>query len=126
MTERNYSAKVADSSRELTAKERVLYKDTSDCILLNDAVKDEALIINPSFWVKVQVHNENSENVDYAVFVIVDKDGTKYRTGSENFMNTFMDILEDMEEVDEDYSIKVYQLPSKNRSGQSFLTCSLV
>lgn len=126
MSERTYSAAVKESSRELTAKERVMLKDTSDCIMLNDLASKEAVIIDPAFWAVVSVHNEKSENKDYVVYVIVDKDGTKYKTSSENFMNSFRDILDDMYGEDEPYSIKCYTLPSKNRAGQSFLTCSLI
>ena len=121
MSERTYSAVVKDSSRELTAKEKVMMKDTSDCVMLNDEAEKGALLIDP-----VAVHNEKSENKDYDVYIIVDKNGTKYKTSSENFMNSFEDIMADMSDSTEPFQIKVYVLPSKNRSGQTFLTCSLI
>lgn len=126
MSERTYSAVVKDSSRELTAKEKVMMKDTSDCVMLNDEAEKGALLIDPEFWCTVAVHNENSDNKDYDVYIIVDKNGTKYKTSSENFMNSFEDIMADMSDSTEPFQIKVYVLPSKNRSGQTFLTCSLV
>ena len=126
MSERTYSAVVKDSSRELSAKERVMMKDTSDCVMLNDEAEKGALLIDPEFWCTVVVHNETSDNKDYDVYIIVDKNGTKYKTSSENFMNSFEDIMADMSDSTEPFQIKVYVLPSKNRSGQTFLTCSLV
>ena len=126
MSERTYSAVVKDSSRELTAKEKVMMKDTSDCVMLNDEAEKGALLIDPEFWCTVAVHNEKSENKDYDVYIIVDKNGTKYKTSSGNFMNSFEDIMADMSDSTEPFQIKVYVLPSKNRSGQTFLTCSLV
>lgn len=126
MSERTYSAVVKDSSRELTAKEKVMMKDTSDCVMLNDEAEKGVLLIDPEFWCTVAVHNEKSENKDYDVYIIVDKNGTKYRTSSENFMNSFEDIMADMSDSTEPFQIKVYVLPSKNRSGQTFLTCSLI
>lgn len=126
MSERTYSAVVKESSRELSAKERVMMKDTSDCVMLNDEAEKGALLIDPEFWCTVAVHNEKSDNKDYDVYIIVDKNGTKYKTSSENFMNSFEDIMADMSDSTEPFQIKVYVLPSKNRSGQTFLTCSLV
>lgn len=126
MSERTYSAVVKESSRELSAKERVMMKDTSDCVMLNDEAEKGALLIDPEFWCTVAVHNEKSDNKDYDVYIIVDKNGTKYKTSSENFMNSFEDIMADMLDSTEPFQIKVYVLPSKNRSGQTFLTCSLV
>lgn len=126
MSERTYSAVVKESSRDLTAKERVMMKDTSDCVMLNDEAEKGALLIDPDFWCTVAVHNEKSDNKDYEVYIIVDKNGTKYKTSSENFMNSFEDIMADMTGSTEPFQIKVYVLPSKNRSGQTFLTCSLV
>lgn len=126
MSERTYSAIVKESSRELTAKEKVMMKDTSDCVMLNDEAEKGALLIDPEFWCTVAVHNEKSDNKDYDVYIIVDKNGTKYKTSSENFMNSFEDIMADMTGSTEPFQIKVYVLPSKNRSGQTFLTCSLV
>ena len=126
MSKANYSAKVTDSSRELTGKEKVMLKDTSNAISLNEAVKDGALIINPLLWAEVSVHNETADNVDYDVFIVVDKDGTKYKTSSTSFVSTFKDILEDMDGTDEEYSIKVYTKPSKNSAYQGFITCSVI
>ena len=124
--ERNYTAKVVSSSRELTAKERIMLKDTSDAIKLDVATSEQAIIIYPILWATIEIHNEKSEDKDYTQFVIVDKDGTKYVTGSISFYNAFSDIAEDMEDETEEWGIKAYKLPSKNFAGRDFITCSII
>ena len=59
---------------------------------------------------------------------IVSDAGMRYVTGSDSFWSSFIDIWDDMKEGEdpEDFSIRVYKRPSKNYSGKSFLTCSLV
>lgn len=127
-----YSVKIADASKELTKKERVMLKDTGDALKLDDAIQGEPIIINPDYWVKLMVHNEKSDNVDYQVYLIVDKNGTKYVTGSEAFWTTFSDIWDEMTDEmtgdgnDEEWQLKCYKLDSKNYKGKQFLTCSVI
>ena len=123
-----YSVKIEDSSKELTKKERVMFKDTSDAKKLDEIITTDALIIDPDFWVMLMVHNEKSDNVDYPVYIIVDKNGEKYITGSEAFWTTFSDIYDEMT-ADGDYEpwqLKCYKLDSKNYKGKQFLTCSVI
>lgn len=127
-----YSVKIVDASKELTKKERVMLKDTSDALKLDDVIHGEPIIINPDYWVKLMVHNEKSDNVDYSVYLIVDKNGTKYVTGSESFWTTFSDIWDEMTDEmtgdgnDEEWQLKCYKLDSKNYKGKQFLTCSVI
>lgn len=127
-----YSVKIADASKELTKKERVMLKDTGDALKLDDVIQGEPIIINPDYWVKLMVHNEKSDNVDYPVYLIVDKNGTKYVTGSEAFWTTFSDIWDEMTDEmtgdgnDEEWQLKCYKLDSKNYKGKQFLTCSVI
>lgn len=121
-----YSVKIAETSKELTAKERIQIKDTADAIKLDEATQNGAIIINPLMYAILDVHNEKSDNVDYKNYVIVDKDGTKYVTGSESFFSTFMSIYDEMYGEEEDWGIKCTRLPSKNYKGKEFLTCSVV
>ena len=123
-----YSVKIEDSSKELPKKERVMFKDTSDAKKLDEIITTDALIIDPDFWVMLMVHNEKSDNVDYPVYIIVDKNGEKYITGSEAFWTTFSDIYDEMT-ADGDYEpwqLKCYKLDSKNYKGKQFLTCSVI
>lgn len=123
-----YSVKIEDSSKELTKKERVMFKDTSDAKKLDEIITTDAIIIDPDFWVMLMVHNEKSDNVDYPVYIIVDKNGEKYITGSEAFWTTFSDIYDEMtaDGDDEPWQLKCYKLDSKNYKGKQFLTCSVI
>lgn len=123
---RNYSANVVESSRELTAKERISLKDTSDAVKLDVATADTALLIYPELWAQIEVHNEKSENKDYSQYVVIDKDGTKYVTGSLSFWTAFTDIADEMSGEGEKWGVRVYKLPSKNFTGRDFITCSIV
>lgn len=126
---RGYSVKVTDASRELTAKERIILKDTTDAVRLDTATQEGAVLIEVALWAELDIHNEHSDDVDYKNYLIVDKDGQKYITGSESFWATFRDIYDDASELDEQgekWALKVYRQPSKNRPGKDFITCSLV
>lgn len=122
----DYNVKIAESSRELTAREKVKLKDTTECIKLENETETGDVVIAVGGYAVLEIHNERSENKDYRVYVIFDKSGNKYITGSQSFFDSFSDIYEDMEEYEEEYEIKVYRRESKNRQGKHFLTCSLV
>lgn len=127
-----YSVKIENASKELTKKERVMLKDTGDALKLDELIQGEPIIVNPDYWVMLMVHNEKSDNVDYPVYLIVDKNGTKYMTGSESFWTTFSDIWDEMTDEmtgdgnDEEWQLKCYKLDSKNYKGKQFLTCSVI
>lgn len=121
-----YSVTIAESSKELNAKEKIRLKDTSDAVKLDEATKDGAITVTPVAYVILNIHNEKSDNVDYNNYLIEDEDGTKYVTGSESFWNSFMDIYNEMKNETEPWQIKAYRLPSKNYKGKEFLTCSII
>lgn len=120
-----YSVSIKESSRELTAKQRVALKDTTSAIKLDDATQVEPVIINVDMYAILAIHNEKSENPDYDNYIVVDKNGTKYVTGSASFWSSFMDIFTEMEGEDEAWTLKVYRVPSKNYKGKDFITCSI-
>lgn len=123
-----YKAVVARASKELSAKEKIMLKDMSDAVKLDDAVKEQAIVIKPDFYAIINVHNEKSDTKDYTKIVIVDGDsGIKYTTGSMPFITTFEDIMQEMEDAGEtDFSLKVYAKESKNYKGKYFITCSII
>lgn len=122
-----YKAEISESSKEFTAKERIMMKDFSDAEQFDDIISDTPLIINPVSWAEISVHNENSKNdKDYTKYVIIDTDGRKYITGSDSFWDAFMDIWDDMSGESEEWAIKVYKKKSNNYAGKFFLTCSIV
>lgn len=130
-----YKAVVKESVKGLTAREKIAIKTLNDVTELNDLVTPEqAIMINIDNVVTVQVHNEKSDNQDYNKYVYIDKDGTKYVSGSEPLYTTVKDILSDIEdaiadgEMDEteDITIKVMKKESANYKGQTFLTAELI
>ena len=121
-----YSVEIKESCSELTAKQRITLKDTSNAIKLDTACDENAVIIEPVFYAVLAIHNEKSDNVDYETYVIIDKNGDKYVTGSASFWSSFMGIYNEMQGEDEDWLIKCYKLDSKNYKGKKFLTCSII
>lgn len=122
----DYSVLVSETSKELTAKERIQIKDTTDAIRLDEATKENAVMIDVDFYAVLNIHNEKSDDKDYTTYVIVDKDGQRYTTGSPSFWSSFMNIYTEMKDESEPWSIKAYRMPSKNRAGKDFITCSLI
>ena len=129
--EANYSATITEASKELTAKERVMYKDLANAININDFVTSsleagQKAIIKVHDYAVISVHNEASEDVDYNNYLLIDEEGNKYYTGSTSFWNKFKDIFNEMANSDEEWAIEVTTVPSKKYAGKSALTCSLV
>lgn len=127
----DYSVKITNNSRELTAREQISFKDYSNAIALDTELNDDnaSIVITPTAYVELSVHNEHSKNdKDYKKYLIIDNAGNKYVTGSESFFTSFKNIFETMAEVapNEEYSIQVYKKPSKNYQGKHFLTCSIL
>ena len=121
-----YEVKIADCSRQLTGKEKVALKDTTDAQKLDSLIQaGEEVIIDPDYTAVLEIHNEHAENKDYKVFVLVSKDGQKYITSSESFISSFENIQKEMEGEDEEWAIKVYKIESKNFKGRYFITCSI-
>ena len=121
-----YSVKIVNASKELSARDRVAVKDTTNAIALDDATKETPLVIGIDYYVELAVHNEKSEDKDYKKYVVVDKSGNKFVTGSESFFNAMLEIMDEMSGSGEDFEIQVYRMPSKNYKGKEFLTCSIV
>lgn len=124
-----YTVKIEEVSRELSAKERIMFKDTTNAIKLDELTQESAekVIVSPAIYGVLAIHNEKSEqNKDYKNFIIIDKDGTKYVTSSESFWNSFKDIADEMGGETEEWSIEVYRVPSKNFKGKEFLNCSIM
>lgn len=124
-----YSVKIKESSRELSPKEKIKYKDTSDCHKLDDIITEgNPLAIEPIGYVVLAVHNEKSDNTDYEQFLIFTADNSKYVTGSQAFWDSFKDIWDEMGgiEGDEPWMINIYKKPSNNFKGKFFLTCSII
>ena len=126
MTE-TYLVTIDETSLEnLSNRDRVMLKDTSDAIALDEALTDEnaTLEIAVKDYAVLNVHNEAADDKDYAKYIIVSETGEKYTTGSNTFFRSFKDIYTEMQ--GEAFSIKVYKKPSTNYKGKFFLSCSIV
>lgn len=123
-----YNSKITYSSKELSAKEKVMLKDTSACASIDELTTESPIEIDYDFHVIVEIHNERSDNKDYRKVVIVDKSGNRFVTGSDSFITALSDIVTEMVDAGEsdNIQIKVYRKESKNYKGKSFITCSLI
>lgn len=125
----NYTASITESSKELSVREKIKLKDLTSAIAIDKVVEPEKpLVIAPDFYARISIHNEKlpENEQDYATMVIVDKSGTKYYTGSDSAISSFVDIFDEMSETNEPFEIEFYKRESKNYSGKHFITCSLV
>ena len=120
-----YKVEIKEVSAQLTAKQRIALKDTTNAIKLDLETQKAPVIINPDFYAVLAIHNEKSDNPDYENYIVVDKSGDKYVTGSQSFWSSFMEIADEMAGEDEEWSIKVYRVESKNYKGKEFITCSI-
>ena len=125
----DYEATIKYTSRELSVREKIKIKDTTGSTTLDKATEEGAVVIAPDYWASISIHNEKSkrDDKDYDNYVIVDRNGSIYSTGSESFWNSFINIADEMIAAGEnEFEIKVYRMPSKNFAGKDYITCSLV
>ena len=122
---KDYEVKIAASSHDLSARERLAYKDTSNAIHLDEATTKGRIVITPVAYAVLDIHNEKGDDKDYQNYVIVDSEGEKYVTGSASFWKAFEDIWDEMSSEEEEYQIEIYRLDSKNYKGKQFITCSI-
>lgn len=121
-----YEAKVSEASRELTAREKIRFKDITATVSIDLATSNEPLIIEPIGFAVIDVHNEKSENPDYKKYVVEAADGELYSTGSESFWKSFMDIYNEMAGEDEKWQLKIFRKDSNNYKGKQFITCTIL
>lgn len=123
-----FTATIKEASKDLTARERIAIKDTGACISLDEITTTEGHItIDYAYHVVLAIHNERSDNKDYEKIITVDKDGSRYITGSNSYYEALTDIVTEMSEAGEGDNIvlDVYRMESKNYKGKSFITVSL-
>ena len=134
---KGFSAKIVNCSKEhLTRKEMLMYSDTTGTALIDDMIDgDNGFIIKPDFWAEIEVNNENAkegQSKNYINFIVHDANtNTMYRTGSQSFIDAFLNIWEIMvtdcpEDEKEDFEIKIFAMKSKNYNGKDFYTCAVI
>lgn len=124
---KSFEVKIIETSMELTHKEKVMLKDTSRAIKLDEVCDDGNKIqIKPTGYARLSVHNEKADNPDYEQTLVIDESGEKYITGSASFWRSFNEIWEEMvsdADDSEEWSLIIYKKDSKNYKGKQFLTC---
>ena len=124
-----YEVAIKESSKELTAKEKIRIKDLSNSTNLDALTQEQdSVIIDYDYHVILSIHNEKSKDrPDYENVVVVDKGGNKFNTGSNSFITALEEIIAEMAEAGEtEIQIEVYRKPSKNYKGKDFITCSII
>ena len=124
----DYNAKIRYSSKELSAKERIILKDTGNATKLDTLLEDGPIEISVDYYAIVDIHNEKAkQDKDYSQIVIVDKAGTKFTSGSNSLIEAISDMSDELyDEGIEEFTISIFRKPSKNYTGKYFITCSLV
>lgn len=124
-----YNVIIKESSKDLSVKERISIKDTSNCESIDTLTNAQGkLIIDYAYHVVLGIHNEKSDNPDYIKVIVVDKSGAKYMTGSAAFLSSLTEIVEEMTAAGEadDIKLECYRKESKNYKGKTFITVSLI
>lgn len=125
-----FTSKIVESNRNLTKKEQVKMKALDDCIRIDSVVTghEDSLLIDVDYYAIVEVHNENckkDKDKDYTKLIIVDKNGSKYVTGSAPFMSSFKEIMQEMSGSDEEWQLKAFRRPSVNYPDRDFFSCTI-
>ena len=94
--EKEYSVTIREASRDLTAKEKIAFRDFGNAIKLDENLtEDDSMMISPKDYVILDVHNEKAKgNKDYTKYIIIDNGGNKFVTGSESFFTRFIEIFD--------------------------------
>ena len=121
-----YEVKIRETSVELTNRERIRIKDLQNAHKLDELVTPESSFsFDFGGYAVLDIHNDNSkDNTEYTNYVVFDRDGNKYYTGSQTFWNSMTAIIAEME--GEDFSVEVTKHESKNYKGKFFLTASIL
>ena len=125
----DYNSKVVFSYKEISARQKLSYKDFEAAEKLNALVTaDTKFPMTITNVLEIEVHNEHSkQNKDYSVYLFVTPD-TVYRSGSETLFNSVCDGLSDLDEIGENtekVDFVVYRVKSNNYDGD-FLKAKLV
>ena len=127
----SYSAKIIESSKELSLVEKIRGKDLSVCKSLDEVVGEfeqagEKFHIDFAYYMIIHIVNDKSEDKEYDNYVIVDRTGESYRTGSNSFWESFKDIYNEVRDAgEENFTIECYRKPSKNYANKYFLSCTI-
>lgn len=112
---------------ELPVKDEIRVKDFTSFSQVEELVKS-GKEFRPEWLVTLDVHNEKSENTDYAVYVFRADDGSMYYTSSESLVESLVDIIvlkDRLIDSGEPWAVVINEFKSKNNTG-SFYKAVLV
>ena len=122
-----YRVEIVQTSKELSLKQKVALKNTNAFLRIDKLLNtEERILINPDFWAELHIYNDRSADKEYTSYVVADKNGDYYLTGSDSFMNTFKAIFEELSGTDEEWAIAAFRIPSRNREGKYLISCGVV
>ena len=125
-----YNVKIIESSKELTKREVLKMKDTTNTLSIDELIKDgedASFIITPVDYVILSIECDKFDGEEKTArnIIVIDKEDKKYRTGSSSFIEAFINIYDEMR-GEEEYEIEIYKVPSKNYKSKYFITCSII
>lgn len=131
--DRNYKAEITYSTRDLSAREKIKFKDTTNAIPLDDVVTlDKPIELTIDTVVEILVENgaikgDDNKDKEYIVVVFTTDNGDVYKTSSPSFESSIIDIFDELQELNDTdpVTVRIYKRPSKNFNGE-FITCSLI
>lgn len=119
-------AQVIESSRKLSAKERINFVMAgTSATKLDQATAAGQVEFKPVLWAIIRVEPDN--DAPFEQYIIVADDGSMYTTGSLSFWESFRMIWDEMasEDEPEDYTVIVFRSPSRKYEGKTFITCRI-
>lgn len=126
---KEYEVTIRETGRDMDVKERIAAKRLDDSMTL-----EKDMCIDLVNFAVLDIHNEKTKDgaKDYTVLALFDKNGSRYHTSSESFMNSLFDILDEfldagltLDSFEDGLAIKVCEKQSKNYAG-NFYTCTVL
>ena len=117
---------IVETSRELTARERLKFLDSAKATKLDEATEAGAFTLSPADYAIVERSDDSEDGETYNMIVILATDGEFYTSGSSSLIESFLTIFNTMKDEGEPYEIMVERKESKKRPGKYYLTCSIV
>lgn len=116
-----YSVKISTvhGVGELSVKDEIRVKDFTSFEQVEALVKTGEEF-KPEWLAELDVHNEKSENTDYAVYVFRTEGGEMFYTSSESLAESLVDIIslkDRLNATETEWGVVIKEFKSKNNTG---------
>lgn len=130
MENKEYIAKVVFASRELSAIEKISFKNFNDCLKIDTELKDkDSFDLNLNTVVVFDIHNERSKSdTYYRTILMVTDDGVKYTSSSNSLIREMLDIFDELCDGGigiNEVTTTIIKKPSNNYKDKFFFTCTV-